>query len=495
MCRRSVLLRIDCTTVKGGDLRATAAALMVVIALGLAAGCGGSDDGDERPGAEPTAGEWKTWVLESGSEVSVPPPPEAGSAAAKRDEEELKAAVRDRTKAEESAARRFAGNPAVRPWIDQNIELVAGEAKDVPRSSRAYSNVSVAMYDAVVAAYHWKYRYRRDAPAGDSIVARSPDPSYPSEHAAMAGAASRVLAYLYPHYPKVRLDRDAEEAATSLVAAGASYPSDVRAGLKLGRAVADRVIAKAKRDGSNRKWNGKRPRGPEHWEPDPGSAGRPNQPLAGTWKTWLLSPTNRFRPKPPPKYGTPEFIANARDVMRVKEQLTPDQKRAADFWEGMEGTALPAGIWNQVALAYLPDKNLSVPRQARTLALLNVAMADAGGAVWDAKFLTGWWDPRPINAIRDLGLDRRWKSYLGPTPLFPAYPSGTSGYSGAAGTVLAHLFPEDAELWRSKSKEAGYSRLWGGVHWRIDVEAGLPMGQKVGGLVVEHAKQDGAEER
>ena len=475
-----------------GYLGTRAAAVMAALALVVAAGCGGSDDGGERPAAEPTAGEWKTWVLESGSEVSVPPPPKAGSAAAKRDAEELKAAVRNRTRAEESAARRFANNPAVRPWIDQNIELVAGEAKDVPRSSRAYSNVSVAMYDAVVAAYHWKYRYRRKAPAGDSLVPRSPDPSYPSEHAAMAGAASRVLAYLYPEYPKVRLDRDAEEGARSLVAAGASYPSDVRAGLKLGRAVADRVIAQAKRDGSTRKWDGKRPRGPEHWEPDPGSAGQPNQPLAGTWKTWLLRPTSRFRPKPPAKYGTPQFIANARDVMRVKERLTPKQKKAADFWEGMEGTALPAGIWNQVALAYLSEEKLSVPRQARTFALLNVAMADAGGAVWDAKFLTGWWDPRPINAIRDLGLDRRWESYLGPTPLFPAYPSGTSGYSGAAGEVLAYLFPDDAKLWRSKAKEAGYSRLWGGVHWRDDVEAGLPMGQKVGRLVVEHAEQDGA---
>jgi len=470
-------------------------AVLVAIAVGAAPGCGDSDDGAKRPAGEPTAGEWKTWVLESGSEVSVPPPPKAGSGAAKRDDEKLKAAVRRRTRAEESAARRFTSDPAVRPWIDRNIELVASEPKDVPASSRAYSNVSVAMYDAVVAAYHWKYRYRRKAPDGKSIVPRSPDPSYPSEHAAMAGAASRVLAYLYPKFPKARLEREAQDAAGSLVASGASYPSDVRAGLELGRDVADRVIANAKRDGSTRKWGGKRPRGPEHWEPDPGSAGRPNQPLAGTWKTWLLRPTSRFRPKPPPKYGTPEFTANARDVMRVTEQLTPKQKRAADFWEGMEGTALPAGIWNQVALAYLPDKRLSVPRQARTFALLNVAMADAGGAVWDSKFLTGWWDPRPITAIRDLGLDRRWKSYLGPTPLFPAYPSGTSGYSGAAGEVLAHVFPEDAPLWRSKAKEAGYSRLWGGVHWRIDVEAGLPMGQKVGRLVVERAEQDGAEKR
>jgi len=207
----------------------------------------------------------------------------------------------------------------------------------------------------------------------------------------------------------------------------------------------------------------------------------------------MSDPVSRFRPKPPPKYGSKAFIANARDVMRVTEQLTDSQKRLADFWEGMEGTALPAGIWNRVAIQYVRDEKLSVPRQARTFALLNVAMADAGGAVWDSKFLTGWWDPRPINSIRDLGLDKKWQSYLGPTPLFPAYPSGTSGYSGAAGETLAYLFPDDAKMWRRRAKEAGYSRLWGGVHWRIDVEAGLPLGQKVARGVVERAKQDGAD--
>lgn len=465
------------------------------MAIAGSAGCG-ADDQSKRSAKESTAGDWKTWVLKSGSEVRVPPPPKRGSAAAKRDDEALKAAVSKRTAKVEASARTYTRAPVVEPWIKQNIELVSSLPKDVPASSRAYSNTSVAMYDAAVAAYHWKYVYNRKAPNTDPAVARTPDPSYPSEHAAIAGAASRTLAYLYPDYPKARLDQQAERAASSLVAAGTIRPSDAEAGLELGRAVAERVIAHAKRDGFDTiKWDGRRPRGPEHWEPPPGSTGQPNRPFAAKAKTWLLSPVSRFRPPPPPKYATRGFIANARDVMRVKERLTPRQKRLADFWEGMEGTALPAGIWNQVTVEYVREKNLSVPRQARTFALLNVAMADAGSAIWDSKYLTGWWDPRPINAIRDLGLDKTWESYLLPTPLFPAYPSGTSGYSGAASEVLAHLFPDDAKLWRTKGKEAGYSRLWGGVHWRIDVEQGLPMGRKVGHLVVEHAKRDGAEER
>ena len=114
-------------------------------------------------------------------------------------------------------------------------------------------------------------------------------------------------------------------------------------------------------------------------------------------------------------------MRNARDVMRVKEELTPRQRRIAKFWEAGPGTVLPAGVWNRVAFNYVRDKELSVPRQARLFAMINVAMADAGGACWNAKYLTGWWDPRPINGIRDLGLDKKWKPLLG-TPLFPGVP-------------------------------------------------------------------------
>lgn len=467
-------------------------AVLVVCAL-AAAGCGTSDDAEKRSSAEPSAATWKTWGLTSAAAITVQPPPAKGSAAAERDASALAAATDARVPRQQTLARRYSAVPVVAPWLEQTMELVARRPKDPPSSSRSYSYVSAAMEDAVIAAYRWKYKYNRDAPSGASSVERSPDPSYPSEHAAIAGAASRLIAYLYPEYPKARLDERAEDVAQARVAAGANYPSDVEAGLTLGRAIADGYIEKAKRDGYTREWNGRRPRGPEHWEPPPGSTGQPIQPLAGTWDTWLLDPVDRFQPPPPPRYGTKAFVANARDVMRVKADLTPRQKRLAKFWEAGPGTALPAGVWNKVVIAYVREKDLSVPRQTRLFALLNIAMADAGAASWNAKFQTGWWDPRPINSIRDLGLDKKWESYLG-TPLFPAYPSGTSNYSGAAGEVLAHVFPDDAKMWRARAIEAGMSRLWGGVHWRIDVTHGLDMGRKVGGLVVARAKRDGAEE-
>ena len=127
---------------------------------------------------------------------------------------------------------------------------------------------------------------------------------------------------------------------------------------------------------------------------------------------------------------------------------------------------------------------------ARVLALLNVAQADAGVASWDTKY--AYWVTRPENAIRDLGLDRRWKPYID-TPFFPAYVSGHATYSGAAGEVLAHLFPQDADLWRAKAREAADSRVFGGIHYPLDGTEGLRMGRRIGELVVAHARTDGAE--
>lgn len=469
----------------------TRAVVAVAGAIAVSAtGCGDSDGERSGPHAEPSAGSWRTWVLASPEEIRVPPPPRPGSAAARRDEERLRTTVRERTASEERAVRQFGVEPAMEPWLERAMSFVAQRAKDPPAASRAYALVSVAMQDATIAAWHWKYRYDRDAPGGESRVTRAPDPSYPSEHAAIAGAASRVLEYAFPRQPTARLEEEAEDAARSRVVAGANRPSDARAGLELGREVAERVIARAKRDGVERRWDGRRPRGFGFWAPPPGSGARPVQPLAGSWRTWVMQNGRQLRAPKPPKLDSARMRAEARELIRIRDGLTPRQKRIAKFWEGGEGTALPPGIWNQVMLRYVDGRNLSTPAASRVFALLNVAMADAGVAAWDTKY--AYWFPRPENGIRDLELDRRWKPYLA-TPFFPAYVSGHSTYSSAAGEVLAHLFPEDAKAWRSRGREAGISRLLGGIHWRIDHVYGAQMGRKIGRLVVQRAKDDGAE--
>ena len=147
------------------------------------------------------------------------------------------------------------------------------------------------------------------------------------------------------------------------------------------------------------------------------------------------------------------------------------------------------GIWNQVLLDTVREERLSVPRLTRAFALLNAAQADAGGAAWDCKY--AFWSPRPVNAIRDLGLDHTFTSFLA-TPPFPSYISGHATYSAASAQVLSHLFPARTAEFHVKAEEAAMSRLYGGIHFRSDNEVGLEVGTKVGRAVVERARIDGA---
>ena len=447
--------------------------------------------------AEPSAGTWKPWVLTSATQIAVPPPPAAGSPEARAEDQELRDAVAKRTPEVADFVRRWDGRnePISAPWMQMALDFISAREKDPAAASRTYALLAVAAYDATVATWNAKYAYNRRAPEGlKQLTTPGPDPSYPSEHAAIAGAASTVLAYLFPERPALRLDEAADQAADSRVLAGVARRSDVEAGLDLGRKVGAEVVKFGKADGSDAKWDGQRPpgigRGPQFWEPQPGSVAKPVSPLAGQWKTWALTSGSQFRPGPPPAYGTPEFLAQAREVLQVKEDLTEDQKRAATFWAGGQGTPLPAGVWNQVTIAYLRDLKPSHPQAERVMALANVAMADAGVAAWDAKYT--YWDPRPENAINDLGLEAGWQPYLEDSPFFPSYISGHATYSGAIAEVLAFIFPSRSKDFHDKAQEAADSRLWGGIHWRLDNEVGIEVGAKVGQVVIERAKADGA---
>ncbi|HEX3621051.1 MAG TPA: phosphatase PAP2 family protein [Acidimicrobiales bacterium] len=473
------------------------AVVVGAVALGLLAGaCGSSKDTKSTAAAsggipaEAKAGNWKPWVLTSADQIKVPAPPKSSSAEGKAEVAELKDLAAKRTPQVEQDVHKWSDYPSLEPWTKENMQLVSEQSKNPPLASRGYSLVSVAMYDATIAAYHWKYVYNRAAPSGTNpVVPAGADPSYPDDHAAIAGAASRVLAYLFPEKAAAAYDAEAEAAADSRVAGGENYRSDTDAGLALGRAVADVVIARAKADGSDKHFDGQIPTGPDHWAPDPGTSTGPTEPLAGTWKTWVVNVVS-LRPGPPPAYGSPQFLKDAQEVVDVTKNLTADQKRIADFWKDAGGTPLPPGHWNQIALDTVRPLKLSTPALTRTFALLNIALSDAGNAAWDTKY--AYWSPRPINAIRDLGIDPTFTPYIRPTPSFPSYISGHSTYSSAASQVLGYLFPDQAKSFDSMAQEAAMSRLYGGIHFRTDNEVGFTVGTKVGQQVVDKARQDGA---
>jgi membrane-associated phospholipid phosphatase len=124
------------------------------------------------------------------------------------------------------------------------------------------------------------------------------------------------------------------------------------------------------------------------------------------------------------------------------------------------------------------------PRAARIYALMSVAHYDAAVACWDAKF--EYW------AIRPFQLDPTVTT-LFPTPNHPSYPAAHGCLSGAIAAILAHLFPREAASITAKADDNAMSRLWAGIHFPSDIEAGLTLGRRVAELVIDRVRTDGAQ--
>jgi len=120
-------------------------------------GGGGAMDAVVR--AESSAGTWKTWVLSSGSEIQVPAPPAKDSDRAKADFDAVKDAAVKRTSATQAAVDKWSGALPTKPWTEVMFRSIEAGPKNPPLSSRNGALIHVAMYDALVANYHWKYTY------------------------------------------------------------------------------------------------------------------------------------------------------------------------------------------------------------------------------------------------------------------------------------------------------------------------------------------------
>jgi membrane-associated phospholipid phosphatase len=126
---------------------------------------------------------------------------------------------------------------------------------------------------------------------------------------------------------------------------------------------------------------------------------------------------------------------------------------------------------------------MSEVRAARVFALLNMAMHDAGVGCWDAKY--HYFNPRPSQ------MDPSIKTQIG-IPNFPSYTSGHSTFSAAAASILSYLFPGGAASFAAMRDEAGISRLYGGIHYRSDIEAGKADGARIAVYTLSFAQGDGA---
>jgi hypothetical protein len=469
------------------------------------------------------AGNWRMIVLTAPTQFTVAAPTAVSSAAYIAELDAIKAAQSHLTSAQRESIAYWSGGGVLRwnqivrglvaqfnlppaPNADGTYPVPSAENPfgdpafpfaNPAYAARAYSYVSAAQADALKSAWYWKYQYNRSSPARvdngvAALVPVSDLPSYPSEDAVLSGVTVEMLKVLFPGAVELITLKAAEQRNAALWS-GKATASDIAAGLALGKSVATVFLARASTDGTSTAggsptlWKSLADaaiaRGEIPWESQESPARPPMLPAYGQVRTWMMTPTQVVaeRPAPPPSTSSAEMAQELAEVKRTVDNLTREQLAIAYKWNDGAGTYTPPGHWNDIAAEYVRDARMSEVRAARAFALLNMAMHDAAVGCWETKF--AYFNPRPSQ------LDPSIKTPIG-LPNFPSYSSGHSTFSASATVVLSYLFPSGAESFAAMRDEAAISRLYGGIHYRSDIEGGKGHGSRIGAYTVQFAQQD-----
>ena len=474
------------------------------------------------------AGSWKTILLSRADTFAIAVPAATNSAGYVGELNEIKGLQQSLTEAQKAMVKYWSAGAVLR-WNEIMRGLVAKhnlppyQAEDgsypipnaanpfnypqfpfsnPPYAARAYAYISAAQYDALVSTWYYKKLYKRVAPykadttlKANLLVPQSELPSYPSEDAVVAGVTAEMMKLLFPTEIAF-IEQKAAEAEQARLLSGANVRSDVVAGEMLGRSVAQVFVARAKGDGAGKAvgtavdWAKFETdciaKNETPWYSFELPKRPPMLPLYGKVKAFLFDSAAcvSLRPGPPPSTGSEEMKNETEEIYNFVKNPSKDQIRIVQFWADGAGTSTPAGHWNAIAADDFITKDFSEVRWARNMALLNMSLMDAAIVCWNTKYF--YFNPRPSQ------MNPAIKTLTG-VPNFPSYISGHSTFSGAAAEVLSHIIPGKSSAYQAMAQEASLSRMYGGIHYRSDCQAGLVTGKKVGMYAVAKAMADGAE--
>ncbi|HEY2372645.1 MAG TPA: vanadium-dependent haloperoxidase [Gaiellaceae bacterium] len=385
-----------------------------------------------------------------------------------------------------------------RPVIDWNQVLLSivntpGAQPANIQPTRNFAIVHAAIYDAVNAIDRKHEPYLIDIRA----------PRSASETAAADAAAHTALVGLYPAQQGM-LDAD----YTAELAKVADGPAKDK-GVTIGEQVAADLLAIRAGDGSNISPPPLVPgNAPGDFRPTP-----PSFPAA-VFTTWgrvtpfVLDSPGQFRP-PASEPLTSDAYTDALNEVQLVGSATSTTRTAEQTEIGKFWNPPIQNFWNQIAQTVALAHNTDLPTTARLFAALNLGFADSAIAFYDAKYTYELW--RPVTAIRladtdgnpDTVADPNWLPLAGSTPADPSYPGAHSTISAAGADVLASFFGDHQSFavtspalpgvtrsfvsFSAAAEEAGVSRIYAGVHTRLDHIAGVTLGHDVANFVLHNA--------
>jgi hypothetical protein len=398
---------------------------------------------------------------------------------------------------------RAAWTDEVLSWNQVTLDTIRALRLDPPVATRTLAMVHVAIHDALngIERVYEPYHVEQRAPPGAS------------RRAAAAMAAYTVLSGLHP-------ERRAEHDAALESSLRAIRQRGRDAGLAWGEAVGNAILRLRQGDGAD--WIVPYVPAEEAgmWKPTPPSFAPALLPQWAFVRPFAMYSGDQFRVEPPPDPSSDAFAFAFEEVAllgrRDSELRSDEQTEIAFFWENGAGSVTLPGHWQVIAQGLARRYHDGLLENARLFALLGIAQADAAISAWDVKH--AYEHVRPVTAITeeadlyghpDTGRDPAWISLL-PAPPSPAYVSEHSICSAVSARILARfhgtdgiafcgaspdpqrwpaLLPTLVRRWQRLSQaaeEAGQSRIYAGVHWQHDNQAGLAAGRALGDFVFDN---------
>lgn len=381
------------------------------------------------------------------------------------------------------------------PVSDWNIIALSQNAGNPFNQARIMATTQLAVFEAVntIQGGYDPYLGTVVAPAGASA------------DAAAIAAAHKVLKF---YFPANAATLDGLK-ATSLAAIpdGAAKAG----GIATGEAAADAILATRVNDGATpAQFYLPASNDPYEWQLTPGCSAAGG--ILMHWpnlRTFGIASAEEFRADPPPALDTPQYARAFNEVKSVgsknSTERPQDRTDVARFYAGTS----PAYIFNMAARQMSDAEGRSMLHLARTLALVNMAISDAAVASFGTKYHYTTW--RPETAIHNAAIDdnpntepeQGWEPLI-VAPCFPGYTSNHASLSGAGAEVLRRVYGEGGHAITITNptpfpgvaynyltldqilSDIDDARVFGGIHFRFDQDAGGKLGRAVGTAVYKN---------
>jgi hypothetical protein len=254
------------------------------------------------------------------------------------------------------------------------------------------------------------------------------------------------------------------------------------------------------------------------WVPTPPMYGQAVEPHWREIRCLVMDSCSQFMPPRPPRFDvknkTSDYYKAMMEIKNIGDSLTDEQKNIADFWDdnpfklNVSGHVMfatkkfsPAGHWMNIVGIAAEKSKTDFSTTVAAYTETSIALFDAFISCWDEKYRSNF--VRPETAINKY-VNEEWRPYI-QTPPFPSYTAGHATISAAAAEAMTNWFGDnltftdtsslefgiksrEIKSFRDAAKEAAKSRMYGGIHYRFDVEEGNKCGRLLGDMIVQKLK-------